>query len=179
MLRHPDSLFGYWLSRDKGLSGYPSRIADSSSTASPAFAPLDVGEAVAERIARPASIQMRDLIWQLDADASLPAVARLISRDALGFRYERIVGLEDYVSRAEAAQVLGLSLMTIGRWIRAKKLPEKKRSRHGKKYSVVKVADLWRLAIQLKLRVPTGRLLAIVAGTADGTLEEDTPQKEE
>lgn len=158
-------MLGYWISSHPGLSGYPSRLDES------------LGEDLAQRIKEPASIKTEDIYEaERTADGSLPAVARLVIRDRLGFRYERIVGNQDFVSRQEAAYLLGASLMSVGRWVRAKKLPSQTRKRNGKKYSVVKVADVWRLANELHLRVPEGRTLTIV-GTADDSGERKRPQK--
>ena len=173
MPRRPDSLFAYWISKKPGLSGYPSSKKNPSRNQRP----QNIGEDLSSRISIPSSIEIKDLQWDRDADASLPTLSRLVIRDNLGFRYERIVGLHDLVSRAEAAKMLKVSLMSVGRYIRSKALPHRTRTVNGRKYSVVKVADVWRLANRLKLRVSEGRMLVVV-GTADDSDGQGSPQKD-
>jgi len=116
MTRRRDFMEAFWIDPDyRGLAGRP-RDAEEQ-------ARENVGEA------KPRSL--RD-----------PVEVVIAIRDRIGFRYERIVGLADYVSQREAAQVLGLPVMTITRWVRRKKLPSRKR----RGYTVVRLRDVLRLA---------------------------------
>lgn len=67
--------------------------------------------------------------------------AVVVKRDRIGFRYERVVQLDDWVSQQEAAQLLGLPVMTVNRWVRAKKIPSTKRNG----FSVVRLGDVLRV----------------------------------
>lgn len=73
-------------------------------------------------------------------------------RDRLGFRYERVVGLDEYVSQRDAAGILQVPVMTVNRWIRNRAL----KSRKKKRYSIVKLRDLLRLAMTQKRKVRIG-----------------------
>ncbi len=116
MTRRRDFMEAFWIDPDyQGLAGWPSDAEEQ--------ARANVGEA------KPPSL--RD-----------PVEVVIAIRDRIGFRYERIVGLADYVSQREAAQVLGLPVMTITRWVRRKKLP----SRKHRGYTVVLLRDVLRLA---------------------------------
>jgi hypothetical protein len=166
MPRRSDSLDGYWISPHPGLSGYPKKPGEQRPAAS---ALKSLGERLAARITIPAALQTEDIREETRRAQELPKVARLIFRDRLGFRYERIVGLLNLVSNHEAAYLLGVSLMSVSRWVRSGKLPSRKRkAKNGKKYSVVKVADVWRLARELNLPLPSGRTFTIVGAAADG-----------
>lgn len=65
----------------------------------------------------------------------------LVLRDRLGFRYERIVGLDDYVSQRDASLLLGLPVMTVNRWV-GKRLKGKRRG----EFTVVRLRDVLAVA---------------------------------
>jgi hypothetical protein len=67
-----------------------------------------------------------------------PEEAVFIVRDRIGFKYERKVGLPDFVSQREAAELLRLAVMTVNRWVRDGDLPSQ--TRNG--FSVIKLEDL-------------------------------------
>ncbi len=116
MTRRRDFMEAFWIDPDyQGLAGWPSDAQEQASE--------NVGEAKAP--------PLHD-----------PVEAVIAIRDRIGFRYERIVGLADYVSQREAAQVLGLPVMTITRWVRRKKLARRKR----RGYTVVLLRDVLQLA---------------------------------
>ena len=116
MTRRRDFMEAFWIDPDyQGLAGRPS----------------DAEEQARENVGEAKPPPLRD-----------PVEVVIAIRDRIGFRYERIVGLADYVSQREAAQVLGLPVMTITRWVRRKKLPSRKR----RGYTVVLLRDVLRLA---------------------------------
>ena len=116
MTRRRDFMEAFWIDPDyRGLAGWPNE------------AEVQAGQNVK---AAPAS-QRHD-----------PVEAVIAIRDRIGFAYERIVGLADYVSQREAAQLLGLPVMTITRWVHGKKIP--RHMRNG--YTVVRLRDVLRLA---------------------------------
>lgn len=82
----------------------------------------------------------------------MPTTVVLVTRDRLGFKYERVVALEDYVSRENAAKLLGVPLMTIHRWVDNRTLPSRKR----KGVPIVKIQDLLTLAINKKRKIRMG-----------------------
>lgn len=71
-----------------------------------------------------------------------PTEAVIVMRDRIGFRYERIVGLRDYLSQREAAKLLGVPVMRVNRWVKSKKLASRKRNG----YSVVLLRDVLDIA---------------------------------
>jgi excisionase family DNA binding protein len=88
----------------------------------------------------------RKLTKQSDTPAA-PEEAVFNIRDRIGFRYERRVGLGDFVSQREAARLLGVAVMTVYRWVRNKEL--RSEARNG--YSVIKLRDLVRFATAREL----------------------------
>jgi len=76
----------------------------------------------------------------------------MVKRDRTGFRYERAIGLDDYVSQAEAAKLLQIPVMTIYRWVRSGGLPSKKRNG----ISVIKLRDVLGIAREQKKRIRIG-----------------------
>lgn len=84
--------------------------------------------------------------------------AVIVMRDRIGFTYERAIGLDDYVSQKEAAQLLRIPVMTVNRWIRRGSLKSKKKGG----FSVVKLRDLLKIATGAKKKMPIGgRILTI------------------
>ena len=51
-----------------------------------------------------------------------------LERRFRGRTYERRVRPQDYVTQIEAAAILGTTLMTVNRYVRAKRLPARKRA---------------------------------------------------
>ena len=143
MPRRPDSIEAFWLDPHGGLSGYPRANATHETRASqPKPALRAVLEGMAAR----------------GAFGQSPAFAVIQVRDKLGFAFERVVGLDEYVSQREAARILDLPVMTINRAVRSKQLP----SRTKKGYSVILLRDVLKEAKRrgrrLKIR---GRLIIV------------------
>jgi hypothetical protein len=149
-----DTHFAYWIAPG-GLHGYPSKervppaLHKAGDKASPDWK---------ERLGPNDVAEIKDLGWKSRLEGSEGARCVIGFRDRQGFRWEREVGLSDFVSQADAAQLLGVPLMRVNRWIRAKRLKSSKR----RGYSVVRVKDLYRLAVELDLEVPRGRRLVTV-----------------
>lgn len=143
MPRRPDSIEAFWLDPQGGFSGYPRASATREAQASPPKPTLRA--ALEDMAAR-------------GAFAESPAFAVVQVRDKLGFTFERVVGLDEYVSQREAASILDLPVMTINRAVRAKQLP----SRTKKGYSVIVLRDVLKEAKRrgrrLKMR---GRLMVV------------------
>src|SRR5438309_10200161 len=115
MTRRRDFMEAFWIDPDyQGLAGWP----------------RDAEEQARETVGEAKPPSLRD-----------PAEVVIAVRDRIGFRYERIGSLADYVCQREAAQVLGLPVMSITRWVSRKKLRSSKR----RGYTVVLVGDVRRL----------------------------------
>lgn len=83
--------------------------------------------------------------------------AVLIVRDRIGFQYERRVGLGDFISQRDAAKLLGLDVMTVTRWVKAKKL----HSRRRKGFVVVRLRDVVAVAHKHEIPLPLHFLLVV------------------
>jgi hypothetical protein len=82
--------------------------------------------------------------------ATLPNEAVFLIRDRIGFQYERQVGLGDFVSQREAAELLRSAVMTVNRWVRDGNLPSD--THNG--FSVIKLEELVRFAAEKGLIEP-------------------------
>jgi hypothetical protein len=159
MPRRPDAHIAYWLDMRGALSGYPVDTPEEK----PA---RDRGEDWETKLPPDAVVSKFDSTgWRTRLEGGEGARCILAWRDRQGFRWERVVGLNDYVSQADAAQLLGVPLMRVNRWVR-KGGPLKSKKRRG--YSIVLVRDIYELAIKLDLEVPRGRPIAII-GTEEHT----------
>src|SRR5512139_703465 len=58
--------------------------------------------------------------------------------DRIGFEYRRVVGLKDFISQRDAAQLLDLPVMTVTRWTSSGRL--KSRTKNG--FTVIRLSDL-------------------------------------
>ncbi len=143
MPRRPDSIKAFWLDTHGRLSGHPRAGATPEKGVSGAKPTL---RAAVERMAARGVFR------------ESPAFAVIEVRDKLGFRFERVVGLDEYVSQREAATILNLPVMTINRAVRSKQLP----SRTKKGYSIILLRDVLKEAKRrgrrLKIR---GRLMIV------------------
>jgi excisionase family DNA binding protein len=91
--------------------------------------------------------------WKSEVGEELAVRGAVIEmRDRIGFKYERAIGLDDYVSQREAADLLRVPVMTVNRWIRNGSL--KSTSKNG--YSVLKLRDLLRIAKAQAKKVRVG-----------------------
>ncbi len=82
----------------------------------------------------------------------------VVVRDRTGFRYERYVGLDDYVTARDAAQLLGVPAMTVTRWIKKRRI----RSRKQNRSSVIRLRDVLRVAKGRQRPVKLGTRLKIL-----------------
>src|SRR2546427_1717081 len=78
-------------------------------------------------------------------------------RDRTGFRYERHVGLDDFVTVRDAAQLLGMPAMTVTRWIKKRRI----RSRKQNGFSVIRLREVLRVAQDRPYPVTIGSRLKI------------------
>lgn len=167
MPRLPNSHTAYWLDMRGALSGYHTDEKEPEPR-------KDRGEDWEMHLPAEAVVIKEDLTgWRTRLDGGEGSRCILAWRDRQGFRWERIVGLNDYVSQADAAQLLGVPLMRVNRWVRPGG-PLKSKQRNG--YSVIRVRDVYELAVGLGLEVPRGRPLAII-GT--GKFEDEDEEKTE
>jgi hypothetical protein len=78
--------------------------------------------------------------------------------DRIGFEYRRVVGLDDFVSQRDAAQLLDLPVMTVTRWTASGRL--KSGTRNG--FTVIRLRYLLDLIRAENRPLRTGRFLATV-----------------
>jgi hypothetical protein len=97
-------------------------------------------------------------VASLDSTDRPIGAAIIVVRDRIGFRYERVVGLDDFVSVREAAQLVGLPIMTLSRWIKSRRI----RSRKRNGFSVLRLCDVLKAATERKRRLPIGSRLRIM-----------------
>ena len=137
----------YWVDPDwGGFSGYPGEESQPRNAPAEPTGPSHVRS---KHLRHSASL----------ASASWPIGAALtVVRDRIGFRYERVVGLDDFVSVREAAQLVGLPVMTLSRWIKRRRI----RSRKRNGFSVLQLRDLLKVAAERNGKLPIGRRLKIV-----------------
>ena len=108
----------------------------------------------------PAHVRNKYLTHSASPDQTERPIGAAVAvvRDRTGFRYERHVGLDDFVTVRDAAQLLGVPPMTVTRWIK------KRRMRAGKKngVSVVRLREVLRAARERQRPVKLGSRLMIV-----------------
>lgn len=152
----------FWLDPDwKGLAGYPGqKTPKKEANKRPeleqpdALAAIDAIEANA-----PTHLNLHYLTGQpLSPPQRLFRAAVISVRDRIGFRYEREVGLDDFVSVREAAQLLHLPVMTISRWLKKKEM--KSTTRHG--FTVIRLREVLRVARDRVIGLQAGSRLTIV-----------------
>ena len=137
----------YWVDPDwGGFSGYP---GDESRPRKSRPEPTGPHHVRSEYPTHSAS---------LDSTDPPIGAAVIVVRDRIGFRYERVVGLDDFVSVREAAQLTGLPIMTLSRWIKRQRI--KSRKRHG--FSVLQLRDVLNAATEQRRTVRIGSRLKIV-----------------
>ena len=92
-----------------------------------------------------------------------PTTAIIAVWDRMGFRYQRRVGLGDFISLKHAARLVGVDVATVFRWIKAKKM----RSSRRRGYVVIRVRDLVSSAKQMGISLDDkmrGRLVVLKSG---------------
>ncbi|HYL56668.1 MAG TPA: helix-turn-helix domain-containing protein [Gemmatimonadales bacterium] len=135
----------FWLDPDwVGLSGYPDQKAPTA-------------EALAS--AAPRHVTRSYHKHSVTAAPQRPIAAAVIAvRDRIGFRYEREVGLDDFVSVREAAQLLDLPIMTLTRWVKRKVL----KSSRKRGFAVIPVREVLRMATERKRKLKLGSRLVVI-----------------
>src|SRR5437879_3482967 len=135
----------FWLDPDwVGLSGRPDRLKPAA-------------EALED--AAPRHVKRSYLTHSAPTAPQRPIAAAVIAvRDRIGFRYEREVGLDDFVSVREAAQLLDLPIMTVSRWVKGKVL--KSSNRRG--FAVIPVREVLRMAKERKRKLRLGSRLVVI-----------------
>ena len=134
-----------WLDPDwVGLSGYPN--AEKSPPASiEDSAPRHVKRSYITSVAR--------------TPPRRPLAAAVIAvRDRIGFRYEREVGLDDFVSIRDAAQLIDLPVMTVSRWVKKREMKSSKR----KRFAVIRLREVLRIARERKRKLKLGSRLVVI-----------------
>lgn len=83
----------------------------------------------------------------------------IVMRDRIGFEYERYVGLDQFVSIREGAQLLELPVMTVSRWVKKREMKSKKR----RGFTVIRLREVLRAAQRRGLRLKLGSRLVVVS----------------
>jgi excisionase family DNA binding protein len=137
----------YWVDPDwAGFSGYP---GDESQPSNASLEPTGPSHVRSKHQTHLASL----------ASTNRPIEAAVtVVRDRIGFRYERVVGLDDFVSVREAAQLVGLPVMTLSRWIKSRRI----RSRKRNGFLVLRLRDVFKVATERKGRMRIGGRLKVV-----------------
>ncbi|MGH2373367.1 MAG: helix-turn-helix domain-containing protein [bacterium] len=136
----------FWVDPDwDGFSGYPMDKAPSRTAPEPA-GPAHVRSSYVTRTASP--------------DEARPPIGAAVTvlRDRTGFRYEREVGLDDFVTVRDAAQLLRVPAMTVTRWIKNQRIRSSKQ--HG--VSVIRLREVLRVAQDRQRPVKLGTRLRIL-----------------
>jgi len=135
----------FWLDPDwVGLSGYPDRRAHKA-------------EALAN--AAPRHVKRSYVTHSATTPPERPIAAAVIAvRDRIGFQYERQVGLGDFVSVREAAQLLDLPIMTVSRWVKGKVVKSSRR----RGFAVIPVREVLRMAKERKRKLRLGSRLVVI-----------------
>ena len=137
----------YWVDPDwGGFSGYPEDESQPRKSPPEPTGPSHVRSGYPTHAA------------SLESTAQPIGAAVIVVRDRIGFRYERVVGLDDFVSVREAAQLTGLPIMTLSRWIKRRRI----RSRKRNGFSVLRLRDVLKAATEQRRTVRIGSRLKIV-----------------
>ena len=107
------------------------------------------------------SVGLEPLARELERSAVLcdcPDDVLIVVRDRIGFQYERQVGLDDFVSVREAAQLLDLPIMTVSRWVKGKVLKSSKK----RGFAVIPVREVLRMAKERKRKLRLGSRLVVI-----------------
>jgi hypothetical protein len=93
-----------------------------------------------------------------------PEFAVITVTDRIGFEYRRVVGLDDFISQRDAAQLLDLPVMTVTRWTASGRL--KSRQRNG--FVVLRLGDVLEVIQRENRPLRKGRILATVHASEGG-----------
>lgn len=142
----PDFITAYWQDPDwVPLRGYPPK--------SPETVKIDeLG---------PSRVEWHDRIHTHEGRPERPiGAAVIVVRDRTGFQYRRDVGLDDYVSVREAAQLLQLPAMTVHRWVKKRELKSSKRNG----FTVIRLREVLRAAQERGRPLKLGSRLVVIGG---------------
>jgi hypothetical protein len=144
-----DFVHSFWLDPDSvPLSGYPDERAEAKRE--PAEHPMGPV---------PSRVTPKYPTYTSKTGPVNPiGAAVIVLRDRTGFQYERQVGLGDFVSIREAAQLLRVPIMTLTRWVRSEKV--KSSRRNG--FVIIRVREVLRLAKERRTKLKLGIRLMIV-----------------
>ncbi len=137
----------FWVDPDGGgFSGYPE---DESQLRKSPPEPTGPGHVTSEYLTHGALL----------ASTKRPiGAAVIVVRDRIGFRYERVIGLDDFVSVREAAQLAGLPIMTLSRRIKRRRI----RSRKRNGFLILRLRDVLNAAMEQRRTVRIGSRLKIL-----------------
>ncbi len=136
----------FWVDPDwGGFSGYPEGEAPSRMPPEPSG---------------PAHVHSKPVThWGKPNATDRPiGAAVVVVRDRTGFSYERHVGLDDFVTVRDAAQLLGIPAMTVTRWIKKRRI----RSRKQNRSSVIRLREVLRVAKHRQRPVKLGSRMKIL-----------------
>jgi len=137
----------FWVDPDSaGLSRYPGQEAP------PRIPLVPSGPAHVTSKYPTHEAPLRETDWPIGA-------AVVVVRDRTGFSYERHVGLDDFVTVRDAAALLRVRTMTIGRWVKTRSLGSRKQNG----VSVIRLRDVLRVAQQRGRVVTLGSRLKIIS----------------
>jgi hypothetical protein len=159
-----DFVESFWLDPDwVGLSGYPER-EEGEKTAKPRKAARKRAERLSSadevETHAPSRVERDYFVRVTKGETERPiGAAVIVIRDRIGFQYERQVGLDDFVSTREAAQLLELPVMTITRWVRAMKMKSSKRNG----FVVIRLREVLRIAKERQTTLKLGSRLIVVS----------------
>jgi hypothetical protein len=139
-----DFVKAFWINPDYvGLSGYPGQedapkgAPPGQATPTPPAAPIPFSEQLRSRV------ETINTTFKTAERPQAPIQYAVITlRDRIGFEYERVLGLDDFVSVRDAANLLSLPVMTVNRWVRAKKVKSSRR----RGFAVIPLREVLRVA---------------------------------
>jgi len=145
----PDFINSYWRDPDwVPLSGYPPKASE----------PVNLDDL------GPTHVEWHDRIHTHDGHPLQPiGAAVVVVRDRTGFEYRRDVGLDDYVSVREAAQLLQLPAMTVHRWVKKRALRSSKRNG----FTIIRLREVLRAAQERGRPLKLGSQLVVIGGEGD------------
>ncbi len=136
----------FWVDPDwGGFSGYPEDLPSSRTPPGPTGPP---------------HVRSKDVTHTATLDETERPIgaAVVFVRDRTGFRYERQVGLDDFVTVRDAAQLLRVPVMTLTRWIKKRRI----RSRKQNGFSVIRLREVLRVAQDRQRPVKLGSRVKIL-----------------
>jgi hypothetical protein len=142
----PDFLTAYWRDPDAGtLAGYVPTTR----------------ETVRLEALGPSRVEWHDRLHTRAGRPHRPiGAAVFVVRDRTGFEWRRDVGLDDFVSVREAAQLLQLPTMTVHRWVKTRVLKSSKRNG----FTTIRLRQVLLAAQQRGRPITLGSPLVVASG---------------